>query len=135
MYSYSFISAPPSTYKNKALPADYIRFLEALWNRELPYGKELRRVMALPGSDRIYQGTTIPHGTLVYNKTGSTARLCGDMGILVPKDKSGRQFPYAIVGIIERDSSANDYASWMRQRGNVIRQVSSKVYEEMKKIR
>lgn len=88
--------------------------------------------MALPGHDRLYHGTTIPQGTLVYNKTGSTARLCGDMGILVPKTKKGARFPYAIVGIIERGSKASDYGSWMKTRGNVIRKVSSLVYEEMK---
>jgi beta-lactamase class A len=125
---------PPGgkTYLNSALPSDYIRFLKALWGRELPYGKEIRRVMALPGHDRLYHGTTIPHGTLVYNKTGSTSRLCGDMGILVPKTKKGERFPYAIVGIIERGSNASDYGSWMRTRGNIIREVSSLVYEEMK---
>ena len=62
--------------------------------------------MALPGRDRLYHGTSIPKGTLVYNKTGSTAHLIGDMGILVPKTKKGGRFPYVIVGIIERRSKA-----------------------------
>lgn len=128
---------PPGgkTYRNSALPSDYIRFLSALWNRELPSGKEMRRVMALPGPDRIYYGTDIPHGTLVYNKTGTTSKLCGDMGILVPHLRNGQPFAYAIVGIVERNSKAEDYSDWMRNRGDVIRQVSSLVYAEMKKIR
>jgi beta-lactamase class A len=125
---------PPGgkTYKNSALPSDYVRFLLALWNDELPYSKEMRRLMALPGRDRLYDGTPIPQGTLVYNKTGSTAHLCGDMGILVLHDKAGKRYPYAIVGIIEQSSRPNDYGHWMRTRGDVIRQVSTLVYEEMK---
>ena len=128
-----YIPASGRTYRNSALPADYIRFLRALWNNELPFGKELRRLMALPGRDRLYHGTPIPQGTMVYNKTGSTAHLCGDMGILVPRSKNGSRYPYAIVGIIERRSRPADYGSWTMARSNVIRQVSTLVYEEMKK--
>jgi beta-lactamase class A len=128
-----YIPANGRTYRNSAMPSDYIRFLRALWNNEVPYGKELRRVMALPGRDRLYSGTPIPQGTLVYNKTGSTAHLCGDMGILVLKTVKGDRHPYAIVGIIERSSRADNYGQWMLTRGNVIRQVSTLVYQEMKK--
>jgi len=128
-----YIPAGGRTYRNSALPSDYIRFLRALWNNELPYDKEIRRIMALPGRDRLYHGTAIPQGTLVYNKTGSTAHLIGDMGILVPKTRKGNRHPYAIVGIIERSSKATDYGNWMMARGNVIRQVSTMVYHEMKK--
>lgn len=126
---------PPGgrTYKNRALPSDYVRFLLALWRNELPYGKEMRRLMSLPGRDRLYNGTPIPRGTLVYNKTGSTAHLCGDMGILVPRDRQGRRYPYALVGVIERVSRPKNYGNWMLTRGNVIRKVSTLVYEEMKK--
>jgi len=128
-----YIPANGRTYLNSAPPADYVRFLRALWNQELPYGKEIRRLMALPGRDRLYYGTPIPRGTLVYNKTGSTAHLCGDMGILVPKTKNGGRHPYAIVGIIERRSRAQNYGSWMHSRSKVIREVSTLVYEELKK--
>ncbi len=128
-----YIPAGGKTYRNSAIPSDYVRFLQALWNDELPYGKEMRRLMSLPGRDRLYNGTPIPQGTLVYNKTGSTAHLCGDMGILVPRDKQGRRYPYALVGIIERSSRPQDYGNWMLTRGNVIRKVSTIVYEEMKR--
>lgn len=126
---------PPGgkTYKNVALPSDYVRFLQALWDNQLPYSKEIRRLMSLPGRDRLYDHTPIPQGTLVYNKTGSTAYLCGDMGILVPRDKSGNRYPYALVGIIQRNSRPSNYGNWMLTRGNVIRQVSTLVYQEMKK--
>lgn len=126
---------PPGgkTYKNVAMPSDYVRFLQALWDDQLPYSKEIRRLMSLPGRDRLYDHTPIPQGTLVYNKTGSTAYLCGDMGILVPRDKAGNRHPYALVGIIQRSSRPGNYGNWMLTRGNVIRQVSTLVYQEMKK--
>jgi beta-lactamase class A len=128
-----YIPANGRTYKNTAIPSDYIRFLHELWKKRLPYYAELRRLMALPGRDRLYEGTPIPHGTLVYDKTGTTAHLCGDMGILVPRDRRGRLYPYAVVGIIERQSRPSDYGSWMITRGNIIRKVSTLVYNKIKK--
>lgn len=128
-----YIPADGRTYLNSASPADYVRFLRSLWNMDLPYSKELRRVMALPGRDRLYFGTTIPRGTLVYNKTGTTAHLVGDMGILVTKTRKGDVYPYAIVGVIERRSKASDYGQWMASRSRVIREVSTLVYEGLKK--
>ncbi len=128
-----YIPAGGRTYLNSAPPSDYVRFLIALWNKDVPYGKEIRRLMALPGRDRLYHGTPIPKGTLVYNKTGSTAHLIGDMGILVPRTKKGGQFPYVIVGIIERRSKARNYGQWANSRSKVIREVSTLVYKELKK--
>jgi len=128
-----YIPAGGRTYLNSAPPSDYVRFLRALWKKELPYNKEIRRLMALPGRDRIYNGTPIPRGTLVYNKTGSTAHLCGDMGILVPKTKRGGRYPYAIVGIIERRSRPSDYGRWMDSRSRIIKEVSTLVYKQMKR--
>jgi beta-lactamase class A len=128
-----YIPIDGRTYLNSSTPTDYVRFLRSLWNLDLPSSKEIRRLMALPGRDRLYYGTTIPHGTLVYNKTGSTARLCGDMGILVTKTRAGEIYPYAIVGIIERRSKASDYGQWMASRGRIIREVSTLVYEGLKK--
>jgi len=128
-----YIPASGRTYKNSAPPSDYIRFLRALWNAELPYSKEIRRIMALPKRDRLYYGTPIPRGTLVYNKTGSTAHLCGDMGIIVAKTRHGQRYPYAIIGVIEGSSRPANYGNWMLTRGNVIRKVSTIVYQDMKK--
>ncbi|MFO7665627.1 MAG: serine hydrolase [Desulfobacterales bacterium] len=128
-----YIPAGGRTYQNSASPADYVRFLKALWDSKLPKDKEIKRLMALPGRDRIYNGTPIPKGTLVYNKTGSTGHLCGDMGILVPKTQNGGRYPYVIVGIIERRSKASDYGQWMHSRSRIIREVSTLVYDEMKK--
>jgi len=125
---------PPGgkTYKNSALPQDYVQFLRALWNNQLPSSQEMLRVMSLPGRDRIFWGTEVPPGTLVYNKTGTTSYLCGDMGILVTHSKNGQKVPYAVVGIVERPTAAKDYKRWMETGGGVIRGFSSLVYEEMK---
>ena len=91
--------------------------------------------MALPGRDRLYNGApSIPSGTLVYNKTGSTGMLCGDMGILYPKGKGDKRYAYIIVGIIQKSKRTSSYKSWIRSRGNVIRGVSDITYNYLKKM-
>lgn len=118
------------TYRNKASVHDYSRFLFALWKDDLPYSGEIRRLMQLPGRDRLYTGTDeLPRNTKVYNKTGSTAQLCGDMGILVVKSSNGKRYPYTLVGVIEKRNRARNYGAWIRSRGNVIRNVSDIVYK------
>ena len=127
-----YIPANGRTYRNQAAPRDYGKFLEALWSQKLTFGKEIRRLMALPNRDRLYHGTTIPRGTLVYDKTGTTAHLCGDMGILSPKGQDGRRYPYVFVGVIEKQKRTRDYGRWMLARGNIIRKVSNLVYNTLK---
>jgi beta-lactamase class A len=125
-----YIPAGGRTYKNKASIHDYSRFLYALWTEEIPGAREIKRLMALPGSDRIYTGAeAVPKGTKVYNKTGSTARVCGDMGILNIKGPNGKRYPYTIIGIIEKQSKAENYTAWIRSRSDVIRNVSNIVYK------
>lgn len=125
-----YIPAGGRTYRNKASVHDYSRFLYALWKDEIAGAREIKRLMALPGPDRIYMGVRdVPRGTRVYNKTGSTARLCADMGILSVKGPGGRRYPYTLIGIIEKEQNASDYTTWIRSRGNIIRNVSSIVYK------
>lgn len=123
------------TYRNEGSAEDYGRFLHALWYRRLPKSDEMLRVMGLPGSDRLYTRVkSVPTGTRVYNKTGSTAMCCGDMGIVVAKGRDGKTYPYALIGIIESSRRNNsNYSSWISSRANVIRGVSNLVYQEMKK--
>lgn len=121
------------TYRNKASAADYVRYLRALWRDELPESAEQKRLLNLPGRDRLYSDVpAVPSGTLVYDKTGSTARLCGDMGILVVPRVAGPAVPYAIVGIIQRNTSVSNYGSWISARGDVIRGVSGLAYAFLK---
>ena len=127
-----YIPAGGKTYRNKASVHDYSRFLYALWKGNIAGAREIKRLMALPGSDRIYTGVrVVPKGTKVYNKTGSTARVCGDMGILNIKGPDGKWYPYTVIGIIEKEQNAANYTSWIRSRGNIIRNVSGIVYQSI----
>lgn len=127
------IPASGRTYRNLASAHDYSRFLYALWNNNLPYADELRTLMALPNRDRISDGAPeVPDDVRVYDKTGSTARLCGNMGIVEAPGRDGRRYPYTFIGIIQKDSRAQDYGSWITRRSNAIRAVSNLVYLHMK---
>ncbi len=118
------------TYRNKASPHDYSRFLYAIWNDDIFGSREIKRIMALPGRDRIVTGVkSIPVSTRVYNKTGSTARVCGDVGILIARGPDGKRYPYTVIGIIEKERRARDYKTWIRSRGAVIRNVSGIIYK------
>jgi hypothetical protein len=55
------------------------------------------------------------------------------MGILVARDRNGRQYPYILVGIIEKASRTKNLSQWSDSRGDVIRGVSNIVYTEFKK--
>ena len=122
------------TYINKASALDYGRFLYAMWHGQLPYSRELRRLMALPNSDRVcHRARKVPKGTLVYDKTGSTSRLIGNMAILVARGKNGKKYPYTLICVIQRRTAAPNYTAWSRKAGDIIREVSNKVYTVMKK--
>ena len=122
------------TYLNQASARDYSRYLFATWNDRMPLSREVLHYMGLPSGNRILQGSTgIPVITELYNKTGSTARLCGDMGVVVARDRHGRTFPYTFVGIIDKNQRTNQYSTWIRDRGDVLREVSSIVYAFMKR--
>lgn len=128
-----FIPRNGRTYRNKASARDYSRFLFALWHDELPYSQELKRLMALHNRDRISVGVDIvPSVTKVYDKTGTTARLCGDMGIMEAVGRDGNTYPYTFIGIIEKQHRAKNYGQWAKSRSNVIRSVSGMVYADMK---
>ena len=125
-----YIPRDGRTYRNKASPHDYSRFLFALWKDEIHGAKEIKRLMALPGPDRIHTGVaSIPKSARVYNKTGSTAHVCGDVGILIAKGPDGKRYPYTMIGIIEKEQRARNYTTWIHSRGAVIRNVSGIIYK------
>lgn len=129
-----YIPSNGRTYRNRGSAADYARFLSLLWRGQLPQSKEMLRLMALPGNDRLYtKAKRVPAGTKVYNKTGSTAMCCGDMGILVARGKNGRSYPYMLIGIIESGRRNISYGTWITRRANIIREVSNLTYLSMKK--
>lgn len=125
-----YIPANGRTFRNKASVHDYTRFLHELWADALPASAEIKRVMQLPKRNRLRSGAKgVPSDTLLYDKTGSTSRLCGDMGILVAQGKDGRNYPYILVGVIEKGGAARHYMRWIHRRGDLIRQVSSMAYK------
>ncbi len=127
------IPAGGGTYANLASAHDYSRFLYAIYHDRLPYSRELRRLMYMPNHDRIARGVAaMPASARVCDKTGSTAKLCGNMGIIEVLDRRGRRHAYTMIGIIERPTRAKNYGSWITRRSNVIRKVSNLVYLEMK---
>lgn len=116
------------TYKNKASASDYNRFLIALWEGTIPYSDEIKYFMGLSSPDR--SGDILPI-TTVYHKSGTTARMCGDMAILETKTENGL-CAYTFIGIIERDDSVQAYMRWKRVRVGIIKDVSTMVYNAMK---
>jgi beta-lactamase class A len=127
------IPADGRTYRNLASAHDYNRFLFSMWLNQLPYSHEIRSLMGLPNRDRITQGVdAMPDSVRVYDKTGSTAQLCGDMGVIEASTWSGERVPYTFVGIIERSGGSSNYGSWISRRSNAIRTVSNLVYLHMK---
>lgn len=129
------IPAGGRSYRNRASALDYHRFLYALWYDQLPYSNELKRLMHLPNRDRIYtEAAGVARQTRVFDKTGTTAQLCGDMGILVARGRDGHSYPYTFIGIIEKARSAGDYAAWKDARGDVIREMSGMTYRHLRQI-
>lgn len=126
-----YIPRSGRTYRNKATAGDYSRFLLALWKDELPGSQEIKRLMALPKRDRLRTGVPLPRDVEVYSKTGSTSHLCGDIGVLTAKGPDGKQYAYTLIGIIEKEHAARHYFSWLRSRGNVIRDISYIVYHRV----
>ncbi len=125
-----YIPANGRTYRNKASVHDYSRFLYAVWTEGMAGAREIKQLMSTTSTDRIYSGASdVPKGTRVYNKTGSTARVCGDMGILSVKGRNGKRYPYTVIGVIEKQRSASNYTTWIRSRSDIIRNVSNIVYK------
>jgi len=125
-----YIPVNGRTYRNKASVHDYSRFLYAVWTGAIAGAPEIKRLMSMTSTDRIYSGARdVPKGTRVYNKTGSTARVCGDMGILSVKGRDGKRYPYTVIGVIEKQQSASNYTTWIRSRSDIIRNVSNIVYK------
>ena len=125
-----YIPKSGRTFRNKASVHDYTRFLHDLCAETLPSSAEIKRVMQLPKRNRLLQhAKEVPTDTALYDKTGSTSRLCGDMGILVAHGKDGRDYPYILVGVIQKGGQARHYMSWIHRRGDLIREVSNMAYK------
>lgn len=122
-----YIPAGGRTYRNRASASDYSRFLYDLWYNKLPHSAEIKRIMSIRNRDRI-QMNRMPSQIKVYDKTGSTGMLCGDMGII--QLGNSRQ-AYTFIGIIQKSRKTRRYRTWIRARSKAMRQVSGLVYDYM----
>ncbi len=122
-----YIPAGGRTYRNKVSAHDYTRFLYDLWHNKLPHSAELKRIMSIKNNDRIVTDI-MPSSTKVFDKTGSTAMLCGDMGIV----QLSHNRAYTFVGIIERSHKTGNYGHWISARSDAMREASELVYRFMK---
>ena len=128
-----YIPRGGKTYRNTASAHDYSRFLYAMWNNDLPLANEIKYYMGLQNKDRITTGVpSIPRSVKVYDKTGSTSRMCGDMGIVVARDRNGNEYPYTLIGMIDRSKRSGSYTQWIRSRSNILREISALTYDHMK---
>lgn len=117
------------TYQNKASASDYTRFLHALWHEKTPGARLLKNMMSIKNHDRISVNTKyIPKNLTIYDKTGSTSRLCGDFGIIAYRNRYGQLRPYTFTGIIEKAQTANHYTQWISERSDCMREISDIVY-------
>lgn len=121
------------TYGNTARAQDLGRFLRDLWFEDVPRAAELKRLMNIPGPDRLYRGvSSIPSGTTLYGASGSSARVAADMGILEARRTDGRRFAYAMVAMIDQPEPTRSYTRWIRRRSALIRDVSATTYDWLK---
>ena len=121
------------TYRNKASAHDYSRFLYALWYKKLPYSNELLKVMGINNKDYVFRGVpSIPLGTQIIDKTGTTSMLCGNMAIIKARGENGKTYPYTMIGIIESPKRKRNFRLWRKNSGKIIGEVSNLVYRSMK---
>lgn len=126
-----FIPRNGRSYRNLASARDYSRFLYATWHGHLPGSKEMKRVMRLRNHDRIAMGSkTIPRKVRVYDKTGTTARMCGNAGIVELSARHDND-AYTFIGIIDKSQRTKRYTSWLHARAEIILTVSEMVYAEI----
>lgn len=130
------VSEGESYYSNLSSLNDYQGFLDALWHNHLPHSNKLKELMSETRWNRVLSRILgKPKKTILYNKTGTTARVCGDISIVEAKDKDDNLYPYSIIAIIEKKNRVNGelaYHKWARSSSDVIRELSVLAHESMK---
>ena len=129
-----YIPSGGRTYKNTTSTHDLSIFYNQLWAGNLPHANEMKRYLSLPKHDRIFDGTCIPTGTRVLNKTGTVYGLVADSGILVMKDDKGNTHPYIINVVIEdktkpHSKDRREAGRWTKYRSDLIRELSEGAYD------
>lgn len=121
-----YIPTGGRTYRNKASARDYSRFLYDLWHNKLPHSAEIKRIMSIENRDRI--STDLMSDVIVYDKTGSTGMLCGDMGVM---QLGYPNQAYTFIGVIEKRQKTKRYGRWITERSDAMREASELVYRFM----
>ncbi|MBI2558455.1 serine hydrolase [Candidatus Woesearchaeota archaeon] len=130
------VSEGESYYSNLSSVNDYQGFLDALWHNHLPHSDKLKELMSEARWNRVLSRILgKPKKTILYNKTGTTARVCGDISIVEARDKDDNIYPYSLIAIIEKKNRVNGeeaYHKWARSRADVIRELSVLAHGYMK---
>ena len=128
-----------SPYGNKATIHEYVRLLQEIYRDNLPHSQEIKRLMAGTRWNRIMT-PAFPKEVYLYNKTGTTARTCGDIGIVAARDIYNIEHAYIFAYVIERNSfgtvrrrkfSEKECDAWAMNRGNVMRVISEMTYKQI----
>lgn len=126
-----YIPHSGKTYRNKSSVNDYLNFLNRLWDGRLSNSEQLLYHMQHTRFHRLTTEEMLPY-VKSYNKTGSTAKLCGDMAIISYEDSAGLSFDYAVAVVIERPKGdSKTYSKWLRSRSEMMQEISNKIFEDM----
>lgn len=123
-----YIPANGRTYRNRCSGEVYDNFMNDLDSGTLPGNALLRRFMHANES-RFF--SHIPPKTIIYRKSGTTARLYGEFALINRQDYQGREHAYKIVGIIEKERRTNDFFAWKERKNRVLEGIAAYIHTEM----
>lgn len=128
-----------SFYGNIMTPNDHSRFLAEMWrNRKDPMWKKIMSYLSLEMKRESFAARTriadtssgFPASAAAYLKTGTTQRVCGEIGLVVYQGPFGK-IPVNIVIIVDREKRVRDedYETWARSMSGVISLISSTMHK------
>lgn len=131
------IPSGKSYYSNLSSAKDYFRFLDALLHDQLPDSAVLKQFMSQTVYNRLVsQVFGAPKELKLYNKTGTTARVCGDIALLEGRDRFGNKYFYTTVAVIEKSSRVKgglvEEKKWVKKCEDNIRHLSAITLDFMK---
>lgn len=89
--------------------------------------------MTLPKRNRLVSDVEdIPQDTRAANKTGSSGKVSGNIGIVLAKGNNRNTYPYTVIVIVDKKNRAD--LDWAIKKGDdVIRPISGLSYRYIKK--
>lgn len=137
---------PKDYYSSLTTMEDMQRLLLGIYENKLPGSLEILKFISIGKKDRfvsvldpyyrrIIVRTEIPPDTKTASKSGSSLRICADVGIIYPADFDPYIFCGAIVSPDRRETreSFNHLGDWLDIGRKALRQGSEYAYLEMKK--